>query len=223
MCKPWEERTLIANAQGIKDSLSFSSYNLDKDQVGRKSLPIDDDDLVGMLEEKMEKVLSLAQETREELVLVSPQVSSPAKKLSRSKTRHAGETEFNESRFSITPTMQLYLSEKYPEFVQGDIDWMEAKFKLRFAGTRYTYWDRTFYNFIENQLVKYNYRPGTFDWRTNNNGQTKQLGSQFESAAERNGRLEREADEYTRQLQSSGRDSHQEDSPLAFDDTDASS
>ncbi len=100
--------------------------------------------------------------------------------------------------------MKERLAKNYSELHQGDLDYLVEKFKDRYHGKWYTSWSRAFYTFIGNQLVMYNYRPGSFNWRQQQGGQTNGTGQQTrattESAAERNERLEREAEEYTRRL-----------------------
>lgn len=145
---------------------------------------------------------------------------------SKVKTPRKGvETLFNEEKFALTDKMKKYLGDKYPEFVQGDIDYMVEKFKLLYHGKVYTSWSRTFYNFVSNQLVMYGYKPGQFQWRKIEGSKTSSTPypqAVNEPAVERNARLERENDEYTqRLLQSSNSSDNSEDSealPLTADD-----
>jgi hypothetical protein len=143
--------------------------------------------------------------------------------------RKKSESLFDEDLFVMTEKMSAHLSVKYPEFVLGDWEWLIEKFKNVYHGKKYISWSRTFYNFVANQVAQYNYQPGNFNWRSQGerNGQNSTRSTSkptYESAAERNDRLEREADEFIRRLQgvqdSSSRD-NQENSealPLTSDD-----
>jgi hypothetical protein len=153
------------------------------------------------------------QSSPEEMIVLEVQDISLVRETKKSRKK-IPETLFDEDKFHITPHMKEHLLSKYPEFVQGDLDWMEYKFKLRFHGLRYSSWSRTFYNFVENQLVKYNYKPGSFDWRrqaeglTNESGRPKQRP--WESAAARNSRLEQEEVERTSELRARSQRGDQE-------------
>jgi hypothetical protein len=85
----------------------------------------------------------------------------------------ARKTRFDPTKFIINPTMSNWLTAKYPEFQQGDIDYMVTKFVGVFTGAAKSDWPRTFYTFVDNEVIKYNYRPGQWDWR-NNNGKSHQ-------------------------------------------------
>lgn len=143
--------------------------------------------------------------------------------------RKAPEIIFREEDFEITLEMSLYIKNRWPYLDTGDCQYMAEKFKLVFHNVAKSSWKRTFYNFIDNQLVKYRYKPGDYkvlmalleQQKGNNNagaGQSNQTWSgqntkPWESAAERNARLEREADERLRQLQGTGADSDTKNPP----------
>jgi hypothetical protein len=140
-----------------------------------------------------------------------------------SKKGKKGETRFDETLFTITPHMMEVLEKKFPEFQAGDFEYMVDKFKNVYHGKYYTSWSRTFYNFVTNQVISYGYRPGDFNWRSTTDKKQPRTGGgeRYEPAAEKNARLEREADEYARRLQGSGTGDSEEDEealPLTADD-----
>lgn len=92
------------------------------------------------------------------------------------KKKELPRTLFDSSKFHITDKIKAWIIENYPEFQQGDIDWMLRKFRNAFHGMSYKSWSRTFYNFIDNQVAKYNYAPGDFDWRGRLQGKQKSGG-----------------------------------------------
>lgn len=84
------------------------------------------------------------------------------------------ETIFDENRFVITEGMLAHLTQKYPEFVVGDWEYLVEKFKNVNYGKKYISWKRTFYNFVGNQVTLYGYTPGAFNWRRSQDQQNSQ-------------------------------------------------
>jgi hypothetical protein len=143
---------------------------------------------------------------------------STVQELKPSLLRKKPETMFDEAKFVINEGMSAHLSQKYPEFVLGDWNWLVEKFKNVYHGKKYTSWSRTFYNFVANQVALYGYTAGAYAGR----GAQPNV-NQSNSAASRNQQLERDADEYTRLLllQGSSVSNNQDDSealPLTADD-----
>lgn len=225
-----ETNEMTATAQPSRLSSESSYINLEEEYVIEKDTSQDKEvlDLVEIREIKTST--SILDLENFELVPLSASLGITSKRKGR---RALPETLFNEDRFDITEKMKSHLLTKYPEFDQGDLNWLEDKFKNVYHGTRYSSWSRAFYNFIDNQVVKYNYKPGSYNWRNQqskgqNNGQAirgETSGSSgrttFESASERNARLEQEADHYTRQLQGGNSNTHPQNPPWLSLTTDA--
>lgn len=133
-------------------------------------------------------------------VINSNNTVTKSTKLVRRNTKK--ETLFDDDKFKITMEMYEHLKKKFPEFEQGDFDYLEEKFRNNKYGTSYKSWKRTFYNFVTNQVVLYGYKPGAFNWRKEKPLTPPPVtgASQYESAAGRADRLEREADEHSRRL-----------------------
>jgi len=89
----------------------------------------------------------------------------------REKEEKARRVKFDAKRFTLNEAMRIWIDTKYPEFVQGDIDYMITKFKSVFHGKLAVSWRLTFYTFVDNEVTRYKYRPGDFDWRNKNGGQ----------------------------------------------------
>lgn len=138
--------------------------------------------------------------------------------------RRKSETVFEETKFKITDAMWTHLRMKYPLFGEGDWDYMVYVFITVYTGRKALSWKMTFYRFVLTQTgPMYRYKAGDYQWKAEeqvkkNEGITK---SQYESTAERNARLDREADELTRQLLSgSDRDNQKHSPSFALDPND---
>lgn len=126
--------------------------------------------------------------------------------------RRTPETVFNEKKFEVTADMRAWVKEHYPEFAEGDITYLKLKFALVYTGKRYASWKRAWYNFVNNQVVNYGYRPGAFNWRSQKQGNGGQA-----SVQEVKDRLRREIAE--EEVQASGGGAAGQDStglPLDF-------
>lgn len=243
-----EERELAAGAKRALSgssadalSLSFSSY---KDSI--ESLPSLEEP-----SEKESLVLSLSEEEQEVLIPESNSDSDLEEKNLVEKNppflgkrKRKPETFFDSNKWNVTPKMIAHLLTKYKtdEIERGDVDYLAEKFSMVHAESKYSNWAMAFYNFVDNQLTKYGYEFGMYKRRGKRNvGQTRtdqpRLGEdesdgkttrtppwkQLESSADRNARLEREADEYSRGLLTRGSGGHSQSTsglPLTADDTD---
>lgn len=148
------------------------------------------------------------------------------------KKRRLPETFFDENKWVITAKMKAHLLTKYLSdgIEMGDVEHLGEKFILVHHNSKYARWAMAFYNFVDNQLTKYGYEFGAYKRKGKRHErpaptiQSSSDGKPWErqeSSADRNARLEDEADEYTRQLRSrgSGLDSeNQKGLPLAADD-----
>lgn len=83
-------------------------------------------------------------------------------------------TKFNPQKFLLTTTMVAWQQSKYPEFVDGDIAYLKEKFIAVFTGKIKQDWARTWYNFVNNEVVLHGYRPGDYDWRSKAGKPSKQ-------------------------------------------------
>ncbi len=141
----------------------------------------------------------------------------------RSRPKRPPESIFDESKFRITGKMKAFVLTKHSELDEGDLEYMQEKFCNVYHGTRHSSWSRCFYNFVSNQLIKYNYVAGSYKAYKQRRGGTDKDVSQKPkpwdnqqrgaSAAERNAALEREAEELSRQLRGRGSGHNPEDAP----------
>lgn len=160
--------------------------------------------------------LVLEEATKKEEYIPGELVLTPPEPTKRGKQRRAPETVFDETEFTITALMKQHLFEKYPELDDGDLEWMRYKFCNVYHNTRHSSWSRCFYNFVFNQITKYDYEPGSYKRRKSNGGPNSNVGQKqkpWESAGERNSRLEQQAAEYTRKLRGGGVGDTAVDSP----------
>jgi hypothetical protein len=147
------------------------------------------------LSEKEKKDQDPSKEEGDEILVLTELKLSQAPRL-KSGPQKQLMTRFDETKFKLTKHMTAHLLKKYPEFSNGDLDFLTEKFCNTHQGNAYSSWSKAFYNFVENQLVKYNYIPGSYDWRKKSNGKN---GQRFESSTERRAREYREYDERIRQ------------------------
>lgn len=158
------------------------------------------------------------------------------------KRKRKSETFFDKSKWAVSTKMKAHLLMKYQSegIEEGDVDYLAEKFSMVHAESKYSNWAMAFYNFVDNQLTKYGYTFGMYKRRGKKNANatreelTTQEGStdaarrqppwkQIESTPDRNARLEREADEYTRRLRGGGSGPNPQGEtglPLTADDLD---
>lgn len=110
--------------------------------------------------------------------------------------RKKSETPFDKENWSVTDEMKTHLINKYEgHCTAGDIKYLNEKFQTVHADSFYTNWTMAFYNFVDNQVMKYNYKFGKHDWKAL---QGEQNGRNQNSVRDR------EADELIRRLRGGG-------------------
>jgi hypothetical protein len=100
----------------------------------------------------------------ENLFTKQKDISSGGKKVTETERSKPG-TRFDETKWLIDDKLRDWIREKYPEFVAGDIDFLSNKFAGVFTGKVQKSWRATFRNFVNNEVIRYGYRPGQFEWR----------------------------------------------------------
>jgi hypothetical protein len=198
-----EQKELLANAEQMQSRRTADlEIEKERDRKTREKKPREKKD-------NKELVVGLTIDEPDELVLTPPETNGRP-----TKNRKQPETLFDEEKFIITAFMKQHLFEKYPELDNGDLEWMRDKFCNVYHNRRYASWSRCFYNFVLNQLTKYDYQPGSYNWRRTQGGKNVSATKKpWESAADRNSRLEQEAAEYTRKLRGGGVGDTSVDSP----------
>jgi len=239
--KRQEERELAANAQQPEsrrsaDALSISFLGLNGSIETKESLEVKPQKELGLslteeepntLDTKVESIIpenneiSTSIESQNEGTQTNQTKSDEEKGSVSVKRKRSPESFFDEAKWSVTPKMAAYLLTKYESegIAQGDIDYFATKFPLVHHNSKYSSWTRAFYNFVDNQLTKYDYSFGDYKRRGRKSNEQKSItaGEQrpglkpwerLESTADRNARLEREADEHIRRLRSGGGGDH---------------
>lgn len=125
---------------------------------------------------------------------------TPKEKVKKDRT-----IKFNEQKFALTDNMKFWIDGKYPEFVQGDVEYMVGKFCRIFTGKTAVSWMKTFYTFVDNEVIRYKYRPGDWNWRDKNggpaNGGPPQAQQSHDKLREKD---QRELEEFEREVAAAG-------------------
>lgn len=111
-------------------------------------------------------------------------------------------TLFKEEKFQVTNEMRDVIKKRHPELKEEDLAELRVSFCHNRYGQTQISWKRQFYNFVNNQITKYGYVP--FTERPARQAEKGKANGKFESAAERNARIERENEEHIAGLRGFG-------------------
>lgn len=135
--------------------------------------------------------------------LNQPEIPStnPSKPKTRKARQRLEETLFEESGWVFTDKHKEHLMVRYPQFKDQDIEYMVYRFTNSFTGKWYQNWTATFYNFVQNQVYKWGYKPGGFRGHESEMANPSQSTTTNQTQFDKRTQRENAVDDYIKQLQ----------------------